>query len=387
MPQPEKPRFDLSAFNRRTFLGAGGLLGASLTSLRLPVAAAQESRISELVIDLGTEPVTLDPATTYDADGWSIVHSIFDSLLQYGADGVLTPLLAETFTLVDPQTYRVVLRSGITFHNGEALDARSIEATLAHITAEETASQVAANFSVIESLDVIDDLTVDFRLSAPAPWLPAQVAAWFCLLPPEASQEPDFFANPIGTGPYQFESITAGERVSLSANPGYFAASPKGQPIADRLAYRFVADATTRVADLLSGTAQIIRNVPIDQIGAVEDSGDLVLQTPISGCAFIRSSHRCRTLFRCAGPAGRELRGRCAGHHRRAAGRTGHSTGEFFCARRTWIRSRSEPLPIRSRNGSPASRRGWISRRFRNIDRRHDHRASRYRRRGRRDAD
>jgi peptide/nickel transport system substrate-binding protein len=58
--------------------------------------------------------------------------------------------------------------------------------------------------------------------------------------------------------------------------------------VAAQVDYRFVADATTRVADLLSGTAGIVRGVPVDQIEAVESNGDQVLQEPISGCAFIR---------------------------------------------------------------------------------------------------
>ncbi len=263
-------------------------MSAALALAKLPVTFAQEERTESLVIDLGTEPATLDPARTYDADGWSVIHSIFDSLLQYGPDGALLPLVAESFELIDPLTYQVTLRQGITFHNGEPLDTRSIEATLAHITAEETASQVAANFAVIESVETIDDHTANLRLSAPAPWLPAQIAAWFCLIPPEASKDADFFATPVGTGPYQFESLTSGDRISLTANPDYPTESAKGVPVAGQVDYRFVADATTRVADLLSGTAQIVRNVPIDQISAVEDNGDSVLQTPISGCAFIR---------------------------------------------------------------------------------------------------
>ncbi|MGE3797181.1 MAG: ABC transporter substrate-binding protein [Thermomicrobiales bacterium] len=274
--------------NRRSLLMGGAAISAALATLDFPVAFAQDGRRDHLILDLGSEPGTLDPATTYDADGWSVVHSIYDSLLQYSADGAVTPLLAESFTLIDPLTYRVVLRSGITFHNGESLDSRAIEVSIAHITAEETASQVAGNFSVIESVEIVDDLTADLHLSAPAPWLPSQIAAWLCLLPPEASGKDDFFSNPVGTGPYRFESIAPGDRVSLTANSDYFAESPKGQPIAERVDYRFVSDATTRVADLLSGTAHIIRNVPIDQIGAVESSGNRVLQTPISGCAFIR---------------------------------------------------------------------------------------------------
>ena len=240
------------------------------------------------MIDLGTEPGALDPATTYDADGWSIIHSIYDSLVQFGPEGELEPLLAESFTLEDPLTYRVKLRDGITFHNGESLDVRAVGFSIAHIMDEATGSQVAGNFAVISEVVEVDELTVDLKLSAPAPWLPEQIAAWLAILPPDYAAGNDFIANPVGTGPYRFEASSPGDRITVLANEDYFAGSPKGQPVAGQVDYRFVADATTRVSDLLSGTAHVVRGVPIDQIGAVEGNGDSVLQVPIAGCAFIR---------------------------------------------------------------------------------------------------
>ncbi len=281
------PLADLT-MSRRMLLAGSSLLGLATAGSIHTMIGAQEDRAEQLVIDLGTEPAVLDPAKTYDADGWSIIHSMFDSLLQYGPDGTIEPLLAQSFELVDPLTYRVTLRPDITFHNGENLDSSAIAPSIAHIVAEETASQVAANFAVIETVDVIDEYTADLHLSEVAPWLPAQIAAWLCLLPPVASQEPDFFSNPIGTGPYRFQAFTPGDRITMAANDDYFAASPKGRPVATQLEYRFVADGTTRVADLLSGTSNIVRAVPFDQIDAIESNGDAVLQTPIAGSAFIR---------------------------------------------------------------------------------------------------
>ena len=62
--------------------------------------------------------------------------------MQFGPEGELEPLLAESFTLEDPLTYRVKLRDGITFHNGESLDVRAVGFSIAHIMDEATGSQV-----------------------------------------------------------------------------------------------------------------------------------------------------------------------------------------------------------------------------------------------------
>lgn len=285
---------DWNVSRRRLLAGLG--IGLGLSAGMSPRARAQSpvpsggpgARVPSLTIDLSSEPATLDPAKTYDANGWSIVHSVYDSLLQYDNDGNLELLLAETWEWVDPTTIAISLRPGITFHNGEPLTSEAVRFSLEHLTAEETASQVAANFRVIESFDVIDDLRFEWKLGRPAPWLPAQVAAWLAVLPPEYAGANDFGRAPVGTGPYRFVSWSAGEAIDLEVAPDYFAGSPKGTPIADTVTYRFVPDATTRIADVLSGNAQIVGRVPVDQISSIENGGGGVVLQPVSGAAFVR---------------------------------------------------------------------------------------------------
>ena len=246
-------------------------------------------RIPELTIDLATEPATLDPAVVYDADSWSVVHSVYDALVQYGPDGELQPLLAESLEQTDPLTWEARLRPGVVFHNGEPFDAASVAFSVAHIQDPATGSQVAANFAVIEEVEEVEPLLVRFRLAAPAPWLPAQMAGWLAMLPPDYAADPsnDFAAEPVGTGPYRFVAWDRGREIRLEANPDVFGDSPKGNAIADVIRIRPVPDATTRVSDLLSGTSGLIRGVPVDQIDAVEEDAVLVAQ-PLSGAAWVR---------------------------------------------------------------------------------------------------
>src|SRR4029078_50553 len=116
----------------------------------------------------------------------------------------------------------------------------------------------------------------------------AQIAAWLAVLPPDYATSNDFARNPVGTGPYKFDSWSAGEALALDVNDAYFADSPKGTPIADAVTYRFVPDATTRVADLLSGSAQLATGVPVDQAASIGDGGKQVVTQSVSGSAFIR---------------------------------------------------------------------------------------------------
>ena len=98
---------------------------------------------------------TLDPALVYSADGWSLVHSIYDAPVQIGPGGELEMVAAESMVQVDPLTWEIRLRPDITFHNGEPLESSSITFSVAHIVDPATASQVAGNFAVIEEVDAL----------------------------------------------------------------------------------------------------------------------------------------------------------------------------------------------------------------------------------------
>ena len=252
-------------------------------------APAFQSESGDLTIDLAVEPATLDPALVYESDGWSVVHSIYDALVQLGPDGTLEMVLAESMTQIDPITWEIKLRRDITFHNGEPVDAAAVAFSIDHILDPETGSQIAGNFQVIDEVEEVDSGTVQLHLSAPAPWLPSLMAPWLVLLPPIYASDAsnDFANNPVGTGPYRFERWQRGSRIALERNPHYFGGSAKGEPIAARVDFRFVPDATTRVTDVVSGTSQLVRAVPFDELEMVAAAAEVVEQ-PIAGCAFVR---------------------------------------------------------------------------------------------------
>jgi peptide/nickel transport system substrate-binding protein len=274
------------SLDRRRLLQSAGLGGLALTlGSRFPLmVGAQETQLDELAIDLGGEPPSLDPALVYDIDGWSVVHSIHDALYQYSPEGVLEPLLAaELPNPIDATTYEIKLKPGLTFHDGSPVNAAAIAFAVQHITADETASQVADQFKVIAEVKQIDDLTVQLILSAPTPALPSQMPSWLAPLPT------NFDANkPVGAGPYTFVEWNPGESIVLEANPSYPADSPKGKPIAKRVTFRFVSEGSTRVADLLAGTADLIRSIPLDQVQDVENGGAKVDPVGVSASIWVR---------------------------------------------------------------------------------------------------
>ncbi len=243
-----------------------------------------------VAIDLPIEPVTLDPALTYDANSWSVIHSLYDSLVEYDTNGTLRPLLAESWDVSDPLALTFRLRPDVTFHDGSPLTAADVVATVAHTQDPETASQAASNFAVVTATEAVDDLTVGLTLASPAPYLLAQIAAYLAIVPASAlSAGIDLSAAPVGTGPYRFGGWDRGQELRLVANPDYASGAVKGWPLAETATFRFVNDPSTRVADLLSEGAGIIRDVTVDDVGTVEGSDTAsIVVAPVSGLLFVR---------------------------------------------------------------------------------------------------
>jgi peptide/nickel transport system substrate-binding protein len=266
-------------------LGGAGL---AIATSRLTGAAAQTpvAEIADsIVIDMVGGPDYLDPALARSTRDWSIVHSIFDSIVHLSDNGEIVPLAAESVTRIDDLTLEVVLRSGLTFHDGSPVASDAIRRGIEWV--QQSEGPAAGNFGVIASVEEIDSLTARIVTSKPAAWLLSQLAVWHVLFP-ETMTTDAFTSAPVGSGPFRFVSHESGASIVLERNPDYTWPSPKGAPIAESVTYRFVPESVTRIADLASGQANIVQEVPIDQLGAVTEANAAVVDTSILGLAMLR---------------------------------------------------------------------------------------------------
>ena len=275
----------LPPLNRRALFAGFSALPLGLALSRTASAAQTGTTIPELVIDLPGAPESIDPALAYSPRDWSIVHSIYDSLIQFDETGELIPLAAESFTSTDATTFAVKLRAGLLFHDGAPVTTDALARSIDYVKSSE--SFAVDLFSTIERVDIVDELNASIVCSAPSPWLAAQIAVWVLLIP-EGFTADIAASAPNGSGPYVFESYVPDSEIVLTRNEAYTWESPKGTPLADRVVYRFVPEATTRVADLASDSVQIITEVPLDQESAVEAAGSTLTVEPIVGIGFIR---------------------------------------------------------------------------------------------------
>jgi peptide/nickel transport system substrate-binding protein len=278
----------VNSLSRRSaikILGSAGVTIATARSLDVAAQTPAGDNIESLAIDMVGGPDYLDPALARSPRDWSIVHSIFDSIVHLSETGEIVPLAAETVTQVDELTLEVVLREGLSFHDGTPVQSDAIRRGIEWV--QQSEGPAAGNFGVIASVEEVDTLTARIVTAKPAAWLLSQLAVWHLLFPESMTTEL-FNTAPVGSGPYQFVSRSASADIVLERNPDYAWPSPKGTPIAETVTYRFVPESVTRIADLASGQANIIQEVPIDQHEAVSEAGAIVVETSILGLSMLR---------------------------------------------------------------------------------------------------
>lgn len=235
-----------------------------------PPAAATEApteppaaAVSKVVIAIGGDPTTLDPQAADDGNERAVNDNIYETLLTRDYDMNIVPKLAESYEQIDETTWRFYLKEGISFTNGEPMNADAVKFSLERVIDPEYNSEQLSFFETFTGAEVVDDLTVDIKTSGPDPILPARMY-WLKIVPPEyASGDAQTFSeNPVGTGPYKFVSWTRGVDVKLEANPDYWG----GKPAIDEVTIRPIQEESTRMAALAAGEVDLVRDLLPEQI-------------------------------------------------------------------------------------------------------------------------
>ncbi|AOY60676.1 ABC transporter substrate-binding protein [Desulfococcus multivorans] len=192
-------------------------------------------------IPLSGEPNSLDPAYITDIYAVNVANNIFDGLVEYDKDLNIVPAIADIWKIArDHKSYTFLLRKDVRFHNGRQVTAEDFVYSFQRILDPATRSPVASFFLNIEGAKAFregladrvtglvakDPQTLLIRLEQPyAPFLSILAMANAKVIPKEAVGI-DFRTNPVGTGPFRFETWTSGKGIILSANDGYFNGSP-----------------------------------------------------------------------------------------------------------------------------------------------------------------
>ena len=252
------------------------LSGVALAVLAIasPAFAQDEKQGGSMIVTYKDDVATLDPAIGYDWQNWSMIKSLFDSLMDYEpGTSTLTTDLAESYTISDDGlTYTFKLRPGVKFHNGREMTAEDVKYSLDRVTDPATQSPGAGFFASIAGYDaatdgsatglsgvkVIDPLTVEFTLSRPdATFLHVVALNFSSIVPKEAVDEfgADFGKHPVGTGAYSLAEWTLGQRLVFARNADYWKA---GVPKMDEIVFEIGQEPTVALLRLQNGEVDVL---------------------------------------------------------------------------------------------------------------------------------
>lgn len=254
---------------------------ASTTTSATTGAAAQNGTPKlggTLKVSRSVAPTQLDPAKSIIAGDVYTLDKIFEPLFATDVSGKLVPWLATgSEASTDKLTWTFPLRSGVTFSDGSPLTADDVVFSL--LRAKNTKDGPLSFLdSPIKGVTAKDPHTVVVTLSQPwAPFLSDISLFTNAIIPKDfgGKSEKEFFAHPIGTGPFTLDSFTPGApNLTLKKNPHYW---QSGKPYLDGVDFSYVNDDNQRVLQLKGGQADVIDNVPPAQVSQLTSDKQLAV--------------------------------------------------------------------------------------------------------------
>jgi peptide/nickel transport system substrate-binding protein len=251
------------------------ILMAAALALSASAAMAQTSQIR---IGLQDDIGTLDPARSVQFVDRIVFASLCNSLVDITPDLKIVPMLATSWTTsADGKTVTFKLRQGVKFQDGEPFNAAAVKANIERDMTLPTSNR-KSELASIDHVDAIDANTVAFVLKQPDAALLATLSdrAGMMLSPKTFADAAGVATHPVCSGPYKFVQRVQNDRVVLEKFDGYWDAAK--YPI-QRITFLPIPDATVRLANLRSGSLDMLERVAPSDVNAVKSDANLKLVT------------------------------------------------------------------------------------------------------------
>jgi peptide/nickel transport system substrate-binding protein len=237
--------------------------------LALAVTVHHQASAQTLRIALRQDLDTMDPTLSTSYVGRIVFAGLCDKLFDIDEKLNIVPQLATGYEWSDPKTLTLHLRQGVTFQDGEALDADAVKDSLVRDMTL-PGSYRKNELGLIDHIDVIDPATVRITLKQPSGAFLAQLTdrSGMILAPKvTAAEGKDFTQHPVCSGPFKFVERVPQDHVTLERFPGYW----DNQDIHfERVEYRVLVDSSVRVANLKAGAIDLSENIVPTDAAAVK---------------------------------------------------------------------------------------------------------------------
>lgn len=319
----------MKRISRRNFLKVAGVSAAALglaacggsksgstaTSGSTAGSTAGGTNTAGFTVQYGSNPETLDPALNSAIDGANTIITIFEPLLLINENNEVIGGQAESWeTSEDGLTWTFTMRDGLKWSDGTDLNAKDFEYSFKRMVDPNTAApyaetclgmidgfEEAAGFPDADgnptaepnpdALNVKasdDGKTLTIVLSYPCSYFD-KMAAFATMSPVQQATveangdawctSPDTF---VSNGPYMITDWTPSERIVLTKNPNYVGGWDSSKIVSDTITLLLLEDSSASYAAYNSGEAQLIKDVPTDEIPSLtkaEDGGDFYVDT------------------------------------------------------------------------------------------------------------
>ncbi len=262
-------------FSRRGAIGLGlGLAAMTLTTAcsddatgtaKQPEGAPRYG--GTLIVAIQRSITTFNVNYTTDGQAYYLNNNVLSKLCTWTSDSSrIAPDLALSWEpTADFKSWTFKLRKDVKWHDGKPFTAKDVVFTFTSILKEGAKAYTFQQYSDIDKVTAVDDLTVKFDLKAASGVLPERMAEYYGanILPAHLYEGTDVFKNPadqkpVGRGPFMFESMEADRQIVVKPYKDYYG----GAPYVDQLVFRIIPNRATQAAALQSGEVHITTMSP-----------------------------------------------------------------------------------------------------------------------------
>lgn len=190
----------------------------------IQVKPLTEDKILKVASNINLD--TLNPMGAKSVYEWRNLRLIYDKLVRLSPDIEPVPASAESWEVVDDTTINVVLKDGLTFHDGEPVTVEDVKYSYEAFI-DNNVEYFMSFLEPIESVEILDENTIQFNLNYPTASFINTTMAQIPILPQhiwEAKEDPknDPNDNPIGSGSFKFVNFRPGEELVTERFDDYY---------------------------------------------------------------------------------------------------------------------------------------------------------------------
>ncbi|PSJ57599.1 ABC transporter substrate-binding protein [Pseudaminobacter soli (ex Li et al. 2025)] len=251
------------------------LLAAALATVISAGPLGAAAFAEELRIGTSYKLMTLDPHYADLNENTSLLSHIYERLVNQDERLNPQPGLAISWKRLSETQWEFKLREGVHFHDGSPFTAQDVIYSIERIRdfLKPPSGGFQSYTQAIKSITAPDPLTVVIETNGEAPTLPLSLTSIF-IMPHKTdgfatTEELNSGAQPIGTGPYKFQSWQSGEVLKLVRNDAYWGGAPAWSDVT----FRIIESPAARVAALTTGDVDVADYIPARDVEGLEQRG------------------------------------------------------------------------------------------------------------------